>query len=470
MSKKWLTVLFALGTSAGMASGARDPSPASGDVCPASNYVTNGQPFHQQGSNGGVTLNTALPFVTAEQLGDALFKQSAPSTNTFDWMARTKVALVVLDLFDQRLTVDSAERLSVDHGDLVVAHIRALIRGTKQFRPERTVVDPHGVVSFEYAPLAAPSSSLIVLPIALDEVESAKDFTAILDKTAVYLQRKLITRVVFNMSFNLMPCALAAASSSGDVKTYRAAVQAFLRRYTNDVPTTDSTEQDLRDLANAYRDVLLDLRLLNASSNVQRAVATRLASPQNAPFNTARRTARGLIAEGVATYLRSLVQFPNQLATPNVRGQAIYSAYVSASGNYGFQETSGLPALWPAILSVGAFDVNEKRENWSNIADVVSRGSWFGLGSASPASSLFSRSINIREQAALRYSGTSFTAPNLSVLFAMDLLRIKPRCVFPAVRSPTTGRLQPSGTVYASPLIGSVKDYRDANLPAKPCS
>lgn len=100
---------------------------------------------------------------------------------------------------------------------------------------------------------------------------------------------------------------------------------------------------------------------------------------------------------------------------------------VAAAGNLGVPVPT-LPAALPEVLSVGGtVPGGMKRAPWSNGAEVLHRGEWFKL----PVTRQYFETLRTTAAYvdALRYSGTSFAAPNVSVFIAMDLMRGTPMCV-----------------------------------------
>lgn len=100
---------------------------------------------------------------------------------------------------------------------------------------------------------------------------------------------------------------------------------------------------------------------------------------------------------------------------------------VAASGNLRWPQPT-LPAIWPEVLSVGGTAPGgSRRAAWSNGAEVLHRGEWFMF----PQQALYMDTLDTTAEyiRALRYSGTSFAAPNVSVFLALDLMRDAATCV-----------------------------------------
>lgn len=196
-----------------------------------------------------------------------------------------------------------------------------------------------------------------------------------------------IKQVVVNMSFAIVPCAVAsdvgATVGTGGIETFESYLGALAAA---------------NNIGTEYLDEL------------GRLVSTPVAltsDPLFAYLTCPLPTGSGATARCDGTG-------SGKYAKPTVSS----IMHVAASGNFG-NEYALYPAAWPTVVSVGSLDVNGAgyeagRSAFSNAATVLAPGNSFLL--------------NARSGNTVAYAGTSFSAPVVSVFSALDQMLRTTQC------------------------------------------
>lgn len=416
-------------------------------VCPLNRFATVGQPFNFSGGSSGVTADSKLQADYPTDLGQSWFERDIRDSQKQDWGQSQNVGLIIFDSFAHDLPVTHLPNyIRIAHGDLVLAHARALIEGSGRFRLVNIQRFNSGKSrQYEYqAPGGKRSSTLFVRTVSTDGMTGARDIFDRLSaaRTALRSGDKLISRVVVNMSFSLMPCEIVeAVKNSKNEAALRDKVSDFLK-----LPHSASDEE----LLQAYQRALkTNDYISNTNPSWLKPASDKITFPK-----------LHLIGDNF-TSPAALKKMSDELTSffGGPFSSFNYVGLVAASGNLGL-DVSTYPAAWPGFISVGAVSNKSGTVDWSNTGDVRRRGGWFRL----PVSYAQELGLSVKETSSLRYQGTSFAAPNLSVFLAMDMMRTVPTCTMK--RTSATSNNSPLAGIYAE---RGQKIYRNKIFSASLC-
>lgn len=372
--------------------------------CGSSAFEMPGQGWDIGLTGGGISLwgqhyGAAVRQPTAE----ALYGLSPAQ---LDYAQPYELRLFILDHFTPvrlllRETAQAAPtEVSVVHGALVEAHIRAILesagfeyagtnqRGTLTYRAGQRIIRLERVSLDETSRVSAKGPAAAAAPSTGEQIRDTLQGN--LAFKSFLLGSKAINAVpvgsILNMSFSMLPCAI--------MNHYRAQRDT---RAAASVPQRYTLNEYLSDLA-AYNQVpVADLK--RDLTNV---------SPQ----------------EPLMKYLGELLS----------QRQYIKVLAVASSGNYGL-DFSTAPGAAPQVISVGGTTweggplVNSDGLRWSDTADIETVGEWYTLsteqltrfcryGGTCVASDLMS---NPERYAQFAYRGTSFAAPTVSAYLALTI-------------------------------------------------
>jgi len=286
-----------------------------------------------------------------------------------------------------------AESGAVTHGAVVLHHLRQLAEahfgGEAGSENNGSTDEPY----FEYQMSEGPYLVIQAVNVAglnTDEVPGAiRDAMSFLGGQGEG-EGAGHQRVVVNMSFTAVPCTVLGDYSTSGLPTFESYVEA-LRVHNN---VSIYSLETLQDLISALdHDALL----------------TYL----ECPF-------------GVGDSLCDGSDPEDYTASPIVER----IIHVGASGNYG-NDYALLPAAMPSVVSVGSQDIlvgglSETRSGYSNAAGVLAPGGLFLLSDGDNTTV---------------YAGTSFAAPVVSLLLALDQMKSSPR--WPGGGFDSEGKLVP---------------------------
>ncbi len=367
------------------------PDPLDAVNCALTPDQIMGQAYsHTAGAAGEIDQNGMTP--DGEDILGASLDASVDwimETLPYSAMGREQVAILIIDDFSS----EGDRTTPPSHGWLVFQLLEQLHELLPRDIVENIHLQPVNIAG-EYG----YRSDLIV-----PEVQS----------TLAELSAQGITRFVLNMSFVFIPCRDQAVGF--DIREFVAARQ--------DNPTRSLVEQVGGD-AQYVRSILRDPRVLYIDQAALTTIdqeasrdnpSLRGASGAN-PAIQIRPTPSAAVPQFRAQDLRVLQLFSNTRMQNDplrdlirqARGMTIIP--VASSGNFK-QRQPFYPARWPEVLSVSANEGDNLRF-WlqSNNGEVSAPGAWFPF-----------------EDDQFR-AGTSFSAPVVSMLIAMDQTQAQPRC------------------------------------------
>ncbi|HLV11267.1 MAG TPA: S8/S53 family peptidase [Trueperaceae bacterium] len=346
------------------------------------------------GAVGGLLLGPTEGFAGATTTAAKVAAEVEGVTGPMPYHAR--VAVLVVDEFagvydlpseltsGSPLTLDQLEALAADgrltHGALVLRHLLAMLAATHG----PYVVGSNGLTGEPLYRFGGKYSS----DVAVQTVDTAgRDTTAIVAavrESLAYLSRKGelgYTDFVVNMSFAVVPCAVAADLGASDVTTFEDYVTAV--RLVNGIGAQ-------------YEDEVAGL-LTTPLGAEDDALLAFLDCPLPGEKYGLPRCDGGWAKGGYV--LRSLVN-------------------VASAGNLG-HDFALYPAAWPTVISVSSLDVvgdgySPSRSGYANSGEVAAPGALFALSATD-------------EDQVVAYAGTSFSAPVVTLFTAFDLAS-GPRC------------------------------------------
>lgn len=373
----WLVLLVALvGPLATPAPTRAQRGNVSEDNCAVTPFDIAGQGHFTIGGSGGGTLPAG---VTRDQVVDP----TDPALQIVKTIGPQPVAILVIDDF-----FDYSDEAA--HGRLVTDLLIRMIRGSAVYSaaPQKVATEPFVVWAWE------PRGYGRLIVIEVDTRDYNTDTLRDVVEQAVRLAQNdyKINRVVFNMSFVLIPCS----TPDYDVKAIKASrVRGETQRATPLLP----------EVARA-RDIQLPAPALEARAVLAESLADRASTRQAAGVlvqyaqQTATREGRGgTPLDPLHDYIKSLT---GQGQYWNVRGSTIAVA-VGSAGNFGRRLDSFLPAAWPEVMSASASLGQTDAWEGSNKGQVILPGGLFPTGKD------------------LYLIGTSFSAPVLSMNTAFYL-------------------------------------------------
>jgi hypothetical protein len=259
------------------------------------------------------------------------------------------VAIVVVDNFDPNEPLP--------HGQLVTGHINNILS-----------TGPHNMIT--------------VYPVDVGDFESTAVIATEMSAAHQRLVDAGIDRIVFNMSFGVVPCTIArdfeSLLTANIVYSFGEYVEQVSSNYAN------QTGRDINDIRNAVRNVLL-----------------RPIDPSSDPLYS---------------------NFIKELSG----NQFIY--FVSSSGNFGL-DFPLYPGAWTEVIAVSAYKANNPATLWtedidiggniatlraSNMGEVMELGAWYEY--IDPPGN----------RTGTYYAGTSFAAPVVSLFLASILTDTTP--------------------------------------------
>jgi hypothetical protein len=344
---------------------------------PGQGLHISGSGLHISGSTGGLTLQPASLALPASEAGWQL-------TDTFDeFDAQHSAAIVIVDDFAGKGYQLSEALFTVDDpGRLTRGFLKNLMRkgvfshGALVFNHTLAVIA--GSEQYTLSDIAAEyvlfEHNVSKAPLMVFMVD-AEDFNTVvisqkLDTALKTLSKRGFSRFAVNMSFVLLPCS---------------AVEDFTT-YLDMFPTFESYWEAITGASEG--DPAFEL-LFEQLSQV---------ADQSDPL---------------AQYLGHDLQGYGQVVQ------------VASSGNF-HRKYQMAPAAWDTVVGVSASSWDNPRygDFFSNAGQVMDTGAWFHITSIHP-------DINQHDvpQSLLSYAGTSFSAPNVAVFSAFDLMRDPPQCV-----------------------------------------
>jgi hypothetical protein len=343
---------------------------------PGQGFHLSGSGFHLSGSTGGLTLqpvSTALPASNAGvQLSDTFGK--------FD--AQHNAAVVIVDDFaDQGYRLSEA-LFTLNDPELLTRELLENLMRRGEFS--------HGALVFNHAlAVIAGSKQYALSDIAPDFVlfehrgSGAQLFvykvdtqgfdsgviSQQLDGALKTLHQRGIKRFVINMSFVLLPCS---------------AVEDFTR-HLDMFPTFESYWQAITGAAEG-----------DPSFELLFEGLTQIADH----------------SDPLAQYLGHEVQGYGEVV------------HIASSGNFR-RKYQMAPAAWDHVVGVSASNWEDPNDGdfFSNTGQVMDIGAWFHITNIHPAINGHNQHVSL-----LSYAGTSFSAPNVAVFSAFDLMRDPPQC------------------------------------------
>lgn len=356
---------------------------------------------------GGLT-ETTVPAVNPRTRGAALGASLTMSG------AAGRVQVLIVDHFNPvpirlREPGMAAVTYQVAHGNLVLAHLRAVLTGAgyartltasgdQLYTKDQSVIELRKV-EVDRAPAAGVSaagmSGLQVRTSAVvQKLEAAIGGAGLRDQAAVPRP----DRIVVNMSLAMLPCALMQNYAAAKATYAQAGLLYRLNDYLHDLYTQNPGQ---------YSELEFDKAVLNP--------------PDLNPNEPLRK---------FVTDLRQ--KHPN-------------AVFVASAGNYGLP-ISTMPAAWQEVVSVGAATDNGQPailhpgdQPWPDVGDVMEVGQWLQLRpedwkvgctsapytdcalSGVPADSALYRT--------LKYRGTSFATPTVTAYIAMSALAQPQKCL-----------------------------------------
>ncbi len=361
------------------------------DNCPVTSDQILGQAF---GSTAGAEGETGADGLTPEgedieENGLAMDAAWIMETLPYSQVGPERVAILVLDDFSSEADADE-----LSHGWLVYEVFEALV----EHLPDD----------------ASESITLVPVNIADQTGFSADLIVPRLRETLAELAREGFERFVLNMSFVFIPCEdRTLGFNFNDFRESRAQ-----RPDRSLVEAVGGNRDYVLSILNDSRVAQIESNRLNtdvearlAPQAAARAQIERPTPPDSRPTPQQRDDVPGFQARELAVLrlfenrqmerdpLRDFLADPPHMIVP-----------VAAAGN--FKQTEPFyPARWPEVISVSADEGNDLRF-WlnSNNGEVTVPGAWH----------LFSDEVY--------RAGTSFAAPVLSTLIALDLTQATPIC------------------------------------------
>ena len=275
----------------------------------------------------------------------------------------------------------------LSHGALVMHHVNALLSAADGLELDSTASDPaagyavwtfKGDSSNRVIVRGADLSRGLNLPISTDSIVSTIH-SAAESLFSFYSEQQQETHFVINMSWVLLPCPTVEAFS--DARADFATFEEYLRGL--EVPSYPSGTLSGGDTYT--ENVLRLLSLVGPDDDLLEEIHN--------PGPTS--TGNPLMIERY---------FPDA-----------HLAIVAATGNFGMGYQM-LPAAWPLVVGAGAPDT--PLPPFSNEAEVLAPGAWFKL---EPLVGFYPE-LPPGTIPQISYAGTSFSAPMVSLLAAIDIM------------------------------------------------
>lgn len=367
-------------------------------LCLTDAFETPGQAWRVNISAGGVTLLAGgKPKVTPYDRGTALgLGQGLASPQ--------QVSVLVIDKF-QRTTFPLQEttglllQLSLNHGALVVAHLKEILR-------------------------AASNNKVHVETLPIDQLPSTEEYgqvttTALLDKLKVVLGKPEMNAdrpLVINMSIAILPCRLQS-------------------RY---FELADAAEHLNPPRRLPFRQFLDEIGTLNGHPNDEGYIRSIIA-PSG-------------FQDPLSKWLMEQRQVWAKQGHPFL--------VVAASGNYALTFQT-MPAAWPGVVGVAASSVLKPaiKTDWSDVGDVLDIGEWYTFGNAilNPAFQNIVTATGTNgsgtprpflvKQNDFAYRGTSFAAPTVTAALAVTISKYPSSPCFNPQTGVFGGSISPASTV-----------------------
>lgn len=340
--------------------------------CPVNEFDTPGQRFHASGSVGGLHLAPPGASIAPEAAGQEAAELAAYADRSED------VGILIVDDFQGIYVLGGRvfELTELDTETLDQLETQGqLSHGALVLHHVNALVAGTGEYLVAESDLQAGTVTWVheatgarLLVQAVDT--EGLDTTVIASRTSDALHELAsehdITRTAVNMSFGIVPCSV---------------VQDFI------------AHQDQFATFEQYAETLADI---NEIEQFYDELMELLTTPIDADNEALLRTVRTCTATPV---------------------------FVASAGNFDL-DYSLYPAAWEQVVSVSASDADEPqvRAFFSNAGEVMDVGAWFELSNPENLQGEFEVATD------LTYAGTSFSAPAVSLVTALDLSHREPRC------------------------------------------
>ncbi len=378
-----------------------------GPNCPIDDFDIPGEGYKAYGMSGGITaLGASMPvegetrapqksmddIAALVDLGGLEQSAALIILDDFNGSVSTSIPSVfaigkeVFSLLDSTLSSDLATRATeieqitqqlearkqLSHGAMVLNHSLSLLQ---ELESRQTLFGDYGKLEsdglVEYK--TQKDSLLLVQGVDTEDLDTSFIATRLEDTLDDLKLNKGIGRIAVNMSFAIVPC--------GVLQDFQA----------SDIPDFESYAKKLADANKA------SLQGAYTEAEFLEIITELISTPNgNDP----------------------LIQFIERQKEFS-RGDS--QVYVASSGNYGLPYSMYLGAV-ENIVSVSASrseDPNSKK-SFSNKGEVMEVGAWFRLRGVAEF-----RDIQPTD---VIYAGTSYSAPNVSVFSALDLMQSTPKC------------------------------------------
>lgn len=327
---------------------------------PGQGLHASGSGLHASGSVGGFTASpptsSIRPFDSPDLAAFPLGQMSESATilvadefNDIYKLGREITTLTTIDKAILQGLLDSPSP-AISHGALVMSHVNALVHGTGRYTLA-SVSSSGDEVTWEHA---HSGKQLIVRAVEVTDGSGAIDPQKIVDALP-----GSDFRVVVNMSFVLLPCAVLEDFIDSDIDTF---------------------------------DVYLEELALENGSDLE-TIRQVVSTPLDDGF------------EGIVDEFSGWVSF------------------VASSGNFGFgfqMFPAAWESVIGVSASQAMGTASPMRANFSNAGQVMATGAWFSTAELCQIEALCASSSDpMGERGQLAYAGTSFAAPSMSVAAAL---------------------------------------------------
>ncbi len=357
--------------------------------CPANEFTTPGQGLQAVGAGlqavgaiGGLLLAPATALestlLNVDQVTDHLDFVLAPQqhpdvtmilVDDFGEDIHTLPAAVLDGSADAATLRQLADSGEITHGALVLHHTLELFAGRGYQETARFVEPNHQIHTVVLARSTAPQAGSFVLRLVNTHDRDTAGIAGAIRQVfgAQPVSQQPSRRFVVNMSFVMLPCAVTADLEASGIRT--------------------------------FEDYLEALAIIN-QVEVDELTGLVTAAPQD---------------DDLLEYFRCPFNTAGDCTATNAYADTI--VHVASSGNFG-SDFPLLPAAAPTVIAVSSQDAEHgsfrQRSGFANTGSVMAPGANFQLATSGGMT--------------IAYAGTSFAAPILSVLTAIDMSRTPPEC------------------------------------------